>query len=243
MKIVKPKKKLATTSRKRRRDFFKLRFLKEIFIVIVTVGVMQFSVQAQETNVSDHLENDLKSQPPEIWAAGAVGDGFRRGLEQSGFALGAGFAMHSVGNRIEHNLALVRIYYGWMLGDVAGRDKWYRGNWEIMEEIFGGAQFYPSSRYAAGETTVLRYNFATGTRWVPFLDIGAGILGTDIGHPDLGTTFEFNEQFGPGVNFFWRKNSALTFQYRFTHFSNAGIREPNQGVNEQMFYAGVTWFF
>ena len=37
--------------------------------------------------------------------------------------------------------------------------------------------------------------------------------------------------------------SALTLQYRALHLSNAGIQEPNHGVNAQMFYAGLTWFF
>ncbi len=230
-------------SRKRARDFLTFRFLPEIFIVVLTVGALSLPARAQETNISNAITNDFKSAPAGIWADDVVGGGFRRGLQQSGFALGAGFSLHNIGDRISHNLVLSRIYYGWMLGDVAGRDHWFRGNWEIVQELFGGAQFYRATRYAVGETTILRYNFATGTRWIPFFDVGAGILGTDIGRPDLGSTFEFNEQFGPGVNFFWRKNRALTFQYRYTHISNAGIREPNQGVNEQMIYAGLTWYF
>jgi lipid A 3-O-deacylase len=242
---AKPNQKKATASRKQilTSAFFKKFFIKEIFVASLAVCATLSPVAAQETNISNHIASDFKSSPAGIWANDVVGDGFRRGLEQSGFAIGAGFAIPNVGDKIAHNLALSRIYFGWMLGNPIGENKWYRGNFEIVQELFGGGQFCPTSRYAIGETTLLRYNFATGTRWVPFLDLGGGVLGTDIGPPDLGTTFEFNEQFGPGVNFFWRKNSALTFQYRYTHFSNAGIREPNQGVNEQMFYAGMTWFF
>jgi lipid A 3-O-deacylase len=217
--------------------------IKRIFIVSAAIGATLLPVQAQETNISNAITNDFQSPPAGIWADGVVGDGFRRGVQEAGFAVGAGLAIHNVGDKISHNLALSRIYYGWMLGSPIGKDKWYGGNFEIVQELFGGAQFHPATHYAVGETTLLRYNFATGTRWIPFMDLGGGILGTDIGQPDLGTTFEFNEQFGPGVNFFWRKNSALTFQYRYTHFSNAGIKEPNQGVNEQMFYAGLTWYF
>jgi len=172
-----------------------------------------------------------------------VGDGFCRGLHEFGFVVGAGVAAPHIGDRSAHNLALAKFHYGWMLGGVTAKDKWYRGNWEVLEELFAGGQSYPKSSYVAGEATMLRYNFATGTRWVPFFDAGIGVLATDIGNPDLGTVFEFNGQIGPGINFFWRKNSAVSLQYRFTHYSNAGIKEPNQGVNEHMFYVGVAWYF
>lgn len=35
----------------------------------------------------------------------------------------------------------------------------------------------------------------------------------------------------------------LTVQYRWLHFSNAHIRNPNHGTNTQMFHVGVSWFF
>jgi hypothetical protein len=34
-----------------------------------------------------------------------------------------------------------------------------------------------------------------------------------------------------------------SFETRFGHISNAGIEEPNRGVNEFEFIAGVSWFF
>lgn len=215
---------------------------KSAAIAVLLCGVpCLFPAQAQETNGPAVDANEPMNRPGEI--RNATDGGFRAGVQQAGFAVGAGIPAHQIGNTSSHNLVLSKIYYGWMLGGVKAQNKWYQGNWEVMEELLGGAQAYPSVRYVAGETTVLRYNFATGTRWVPFLDGGAGVLGTDIGRPDLGSVFEFNEQGGPGVNYFWRKNSALTFQYRYTHISNAGIKKPNEGVNEHMLYAGITWYF
>jgi lipid A 3-O-deacylase len=185
-----------------------------------------------------------KSPAPDgIWVDNSVGEGFRAGQQEFGVGLGVGFASPAFGSRGPHDMVLSRFYYGLMLGDVVGEDKWYRGNWEVVEEFFAGGQFRPAQSYVIGETTLLRFNFATGTRWVPFVDAGVGISVTDIGSPDLGSIFEFNWQAGPGVNYFWRRNSALTLQYRFIHFSNAGIRQPNVGVNESMFYAGVSCFF
>ncbi len=207
----------------------------------LVAGISAPAASAQEANGSGGVASDQSLHLEQV--LNADGKGFRRGLEEVGLDVGAGFSAHKIGDTKPHDLVLSKLYYGLMLGDVKGRDRWYQGNWEVTQEVFGGEQYYPSSEYVLGETTALRYNFATGTRWIPYLDAGAGILGTDIGAPDLGTTFEFNEQFGTGVRFFWRRNLALNFQYRYIHISNAGIKEPNQGVNEHVFYAGVTWFF
>ena len=45
-------------------------------------------------------------------------------------------------------------------------------------------------------TPIVRYNFSTGTRFVPFVDGGSGISLTDIKEPDLSTVFQFHSQIG-----------------------------------------------
>jgi hypothetical protein len=130
-----------------------------------------------------------------------------------------------------------------MLGHVKGEGHWYRGNFEGRLELFGGGQYSPSSEWVIGLTPHLRYNFATGTRWIPFLDGGAGVTATGIGHPDLGGTFEFNLQATAGVHWFVRDNLALTGDVRYMHMSCAGIDDPNHGVNNIAFMIGMTWFF
>jgi len=67
-------------------------------------------------------------------------------------------------------------------GDSIGGQKlesqWHRGNFESRLEFFGGMQFYPNvdtDGWFIGLTPHLRYDFATGTRWIPFVDAGAGV--------------------------------------------------------------------
>jgi len=172
-----------------------------------------------------------------------VGNGLSEGALQAGFALGAGFSINGLGGARSHDLAVASGNLGWIFSDVMGKNKWYRGNWELAGELFDGSQYSPHVRYVGGCTGLIRYNFATGSRWMPFIEGGAGACGTDIGRPDLATTFEFNDQIGAGVHYFFRDNHALTFQYRFVHFSNAGIKEPNHGFNTQLFMVGMNWFF
>ena len=143
---------------------------------------------------------------------------------------------------MEHDLAMASLNFGWVFTDVLARDKWYGGNFELLGEIFGGGQFSPSERWFIGVTPFIRYNFATGSRWVPFAEAGAGLSWTNI-DVDLNGTFQFNLQGGGGVNYFLKDHLALTAQYRWLHFSNAGMEKPNNGVNTQMFLIGVNWFF
>lgn len=187
-----------------------------------------------------HLEPDQR--PASIWE-NEEGAGFRSGLLDAGFEVGGGFGHRAFGSTETHDFAVAKLHLGRMVGGVFGKDQWYRGNWELLGELFAGGQINPGNAYVVGLTPLLRYNFATGTRWVPFIDAGAGVTLTDIGPPDLSTRFQFNTQAGVGVRRFITRHSALTLQYRFFHISNAGIDDPNHGVNTSMFYAGISWFF
>jgi lipid A 3-O-deacylase len=142
-----------------------------------------------------------------------------------------------------HDWVIGSLQYGWIFSDVVGETHWWRGNWELLAQLFGGEQTYPSSAYFIGCGPLIRYDFAAGRRFVPFLDFGGGAAATDIRDGDLSTTFEFNLQAGAGAHLFVRDNLALTFQYRFMHLSNAGIKFPNLGVNNSTFLLGVSWFF
>jgi opacity protein-like surface antigen len=130
-----------------------------------------------------------------------------------------------------------------MLGHVLGEGHWYRGNPEFRLELFTGAQFFPRSEWLVGLTPHLRYNFATGTRWIPFLDGGAGVTATGIGPPDLSGTFEFNLQAGGGVQWFLKENVALSLEARYVHWSCAGISKPNLGLNGVTGMLGIAFFF
>lgn len=185
---------------------------------------------------------DLRPAGSGLWEQG-IGQGFRKGIWHAGFSLGGGLGARWLGSQEEHDFVLGTVHGGRVLSGVVAQDHWYRGNWELIGEFFGGRQLNPNDAYVAGFTPLLRYDFATGTRWVPFLEGGAGVSGTDIGQPDLATRFEFHLVVGGGVHWFWRENLAATFQYRFAHLSNAGIERPNNGVNANVFLVGLTWFF
>ncbi|MGH7866623.1 MAG: acyloxyacyl hydrolase, partial [Candidatus Dormibacteraceae bacterium] len=109
-----------------------------------------------------------------------------------------------------------------------------------------GMQYHPdvdTDGWFIGLTPHLRYNFATGTRWVPFVDAGAGVTAMGISAPDVSGTFEFNLQASTGVRYFLRDNLALTSEVRYMHFSCGGLHSPNLGINTVAVLFGVSWFF
>jgi lipid A 3-O-deacylase len=198
-----------------------------------------------ETSTAPASDISLHPGPEGIWQNG-MGQGFRSTTHTFSVEAGVGLGMAAFGSTQAHDLALTSLSYGHMWGPVLGKDHWYRGNFEWRMEVFGGMQYHPNVNtdgWLIGLTPHLRYNFATGTSWIPFVDAGAGVTATGIAHPDLGGTFEFNEQVGLGAHWFVRDNLALTGEVNYMHMSCAGINKPNHGLNDVIGMIGLTWFF
>ena len=209
---------------------------------IVTGILDSISGFAQAPGISASTETNLVARAAGIWES-QVGDGFRRTTESFGLSAGANYGFARFGSHEAHDLALVSLSYGHMLSHTVGKDHWYHGNWEFRLELFTGAQFSPSSEWLLGLTPHLRYNFATGTRWVPFVDGGAGVTATSIGPPDLSGTFEFNLEAGGGVQWFFKDNVAISVGGGYMHWSCAGLHKPNLGLNGICGMLGLSFFF
>lgn len=176
-----------------------------------------------------------------IWPDG-MGNGLGRNVNEIGLSIGASSRKWDCGAWNRHDVVLGRVEYARLRTGVIGHGL-LRGSLEGRLEGWAGAQYDPENACLLGFTPALRYNLATGTRWMPFLDGGAGVLITDIGMPDLSTTFEFNLQIGTGTYYFLKDDLALTLEYRFLHMSNANIDTPNVGVNCHVIYLGLSRFF
>jgi len=214
-------------------------------LLLMLIGMLD-GTNAQPTVLSSDAAPwrgpGFESQAKSIWENG-VGEGFRSGVESVGLSIGANYGVAMFGGHESHHLALASLSYGCVLGPVRGARHWYRGNWELRGELFSGAEFSPDTEWIAGLTPHLRYNFATGTRWIPFVDLGAGVTATSIGPPDLSGTFEFNLQACVGTHWFIKERVALTMEARYLHLSCARINDPNLGLNGVTGMVGLTFFF
>jgi hypothetical protein len=184
----------------------------------------------------------FEEKPASIWE-GEIGSGFRRSTAHAAVVMGLGPGLSMFGSPVDHNLVFAGFSYGKMWGETQARDHWWRGNFEWRVELLTGGEFSPSVHYFVGLTPHLRYNFDTGSRWIPFLGIGCGASVTSIGLPDLGGPFQFNSQASAGVNYLIKSNLSLCLDGRDRHVSSAGIYQPNAGMNNVLVMAGVNWFY
>jgi hypothetical protein len=178
----------------------------------------------------------------QIWA-GDIGDGFVKNSHSIEVKLSRAFGTTQGGSNVAHDLWLAQIQAGLMLADVIEPDYWFGGNLEGIAQLMAGGQEKPHASYLVALNPGLRYHFRTGTRFVPFVGGSFGVALSDIDDADATGKFQFNQQIGGGMRYFFDTDKAVTFDYAFWHVSNAGIREPNDGVNTHVFSLGVAWLF
>ena len=118
------------------------------------------------------------------------------------------------------------------------------GNIEVLVEPIFARFTQPFAAEAAGGTLVFRYNLLSFGRWMPFWDVGAGMLWTNLAPRirELSTPLNFIIETGPGVQYFITEQTTLTLGVRYSHISNADTGERNIGLNAVLPYAGLSWF-
>ena len=119
------------------------------------------------------------------------------------------------------------------------------GNVTLMLEPFYAAYYEPFGASAAGGALVVKYNLLSFGRWMPYWDMGAGMLWTDLAPriAEQSTPFNFVLEAGPGLQYFATERIALTVGTRFHHISNAGTGERNHALNSILTYVGMSFFF
>ncbi|MFQ5881678.1 MAG: acyloxyacyl hydrolase [Candidatus Methylomirabilales bacterium] len=182
-------------------------------------------------------------------ASASPTDLFGLGKMEIGLSAGYGDAI-PVGGTDDDELEEVEFVYvaprfGIGISDPMGGDAWYRGNLELLGEGAFLANLEPKDGFAGGITAMLRYNFLPrgGGNFIPFVELGAGIIFLDIDLKNQADGFNFTPQGGFGFHYFVSERTAFTAEWRFHHISNAGTRDENDGINDSLVLGGVSVFF
>jgi lipid A 3-O-deacylase len=119
------------------------------------------------------------------------------------------------------------------------------GNWKMkLQPVVEGGRFrYSGSR--ADRDSVSYGGLGVGFRiardkagWSPYLELGLGgtYFGqTTIGPRSLSTRFQFTEWIGVGVEL----GDHFMVGWRYSHYSNANLKKPNDGVDIQQVVVGI----
>lgn len=84
-----------------------------------------------------------------------------------------------------------------------------------------------AANHSLSFSPVFVYEF-TGERFRPYIEAGIGIAafsGTEVEDNQLGSSFQFEDRLGIGVRF-----ADEELGLRLIHYSNAGLKQPNGGV-------------
>ena len=133
------------------------------------------------------------------------------------------------------DIARVGLQWNWATPVVSGTDWQVGGYWDLS---FGHwSNDSPgrtnSSLSDIGITPVLRFQQTHPGALAPYLEVamGAHVLSETSVSAErrFGSSFQFGSHLGAGLRFGPRR--AFDLSYRYQHLSNAGIKDPNQGIN------------
>lgn len=137
---------------------------------------------------------------------------------------------------------------GYVFAEIPGKPPW-KGSLQAVAEAVPALVAFEDSQtiYGGGFNLLLRYDVATGTRLVPFLEGGAGVLlstpqSRDPTSQFRASQFNFTLQVAPGLRYFLSKRAAVSIEYRFHHISDAGLTEDNPGINADFVLLGFSIF-
>lgn len=168
-----------------------------------------------------------------------------KGTVELGGAVGYAQGTTAIGNGASSNRSAVFVMprVGMVLTDPLGSG-WYQGNVEFVVQPVFARFINPFAAEAVGGSFILQYNFLSFGRWMPFWDVGAGVIWTNLAPriPEQSTQFEFELGTGPGVHYFVTDRLTWMFGVRLHHISNSNLGDRNTGINGVLPYVGVSFF-
>ena len=106
------------------------------------------------------------------------------------------------------------------------------GTLQLALEPFANPVIKPDSGVETGLDVFIRYLYPVSSSVKLVSEIGTGPMYLSVKTAEQGKGgFNFLNQFGVGAQLALSGNSALTIGYRFRHLSDAGISQPNSGIN------------
>jgi hypothetical protein len=133
--------------------------------------------------------------------------------------------------------------YGWVLTQPHGPSV-LRGRFEYaLDAVPATLVFQRTNTFGTGiDPVVLKWNFERHGHWAPYLELDGGLLFTSDQVPPGTSNVNFTPGAALGIQFFGHRWNPL-LAVRYMHISNAGLSEPNPGVNTVQVMIGFGRFF
>jgi hypothetical protein len=104
--------------------------------------------------------------------------------------------------------------------------------------------FQPANTaYGAGFNPLgLKWNFQRHSRFSPYLELGGGVLFTNHDVPTYVNNVNFTPSAALGTHILGAKYN-WSLEVRYLHISDAGLTNPNPGINTVQVRLGIGKFF
>ncbi len=177
----------------------------------------------------------------------------KKGTIEWGFMTGYGLSNSLGASRAGIDFFTLLPKVGYVFIELQGKPP-LKGSLEVIAEAAPVLLAFESSPafgsqtiYGGGLTALLRYDLRTGTRILPFVEGGAGLLVSTPQSRDplsqfRASQFNFTLQIGAGLRYLLSKRVSLNLEYRFHHISDAHITEKNPGLNSDFVLLGLSLF-
>jgi len=161
--------------------------------------------------------------------------GVRSAQVMGGYVISPVFEISS---RPDLNYVMTNVRVEWMR---------FEKNFRMLAEATYSKTTTGPSGYLVGGTLLLRYDFEPIGKLIPYAQVGAGILYTDL-YKDysqnlVGNEIEFNPQASLGFRYAIHTKLSLDVEGIFHHVSNAGLGDRNTGVNGVGCLLGMTYYW
>jgi len=115
---------------------------------------------------------------------------------------------------------------------------------QFLIEPFLSYVHQPDNNIETGTNFLLKVGLLPETsKFQPYIKAGVGMVYMTQHTREQGTQFNFSEQVGAGIHYFFWKNTAFTIEGRYRHVSNAGMRKPNKGLQSYFALVGISQQF
>jgi len=115
--------------------------------------------------------------------------------------------------------------------------------WEFLLEPFVNTIVSPTLGAEMGNNFLVKCNLPLTPRLYPYVEGGAGMIVFTRYLNKQATRFNFTTQIGAGLTYFLTKNTNLNFGYRYRHISNASIKRPNRGIDNEALICGISFLY
>lgn len=117
------------------------------------------------------------------------------------------------------------------------------GMLELSYEPFMGSVIESGVNFEMGLPILFRYSYPLTQKFYLYAEAGSGPYYYTLQAYEQSTQFNFISQGGAGVTYFLREDLGISVGYRRRHVSNAGIENPNGGIDGDEIVLGASLYF